>query len=89
MDPYDYIKDCVFVKLKPSKISGIGVFAIKDIPKDTILFQTWEGETGFYPISQNQLNELDDEVRRHIQDLFIYSSDFPKDTNIYVKLTNG
>jgi len=89
MDAYDYIKNCVYVKLKPSKISGIGVFALRDIKEDTLLFQLWEGETAFYPISQKQLYELDDELRQHIQDLFIYSSDFPKDTNIYVKLTNG
>jgi SET domain-containing protein len=89
MDAYNYIKNCVFVKLKPSNISGIGVFAIKDIVKDTLLFQLWEGETGFYPITQNQLSELNEELRQHIQDLFLFSSDFPKDTSIYVKLTNS
>ena len=32
---------------------------------------------------------LDEELRSHIRDLFLFSSDFPVDTNIYVKLTNG
>lgn len=89
IDAYNYIKNCVFVKLKPSNISGVGVFAIKNIEKDTFLFQVWEGETGFYPISQNQLNELDEDLKKHILDLFLFSTDFPNDTNIYVKLTNG
>lgn len=89
MDAYNYIKNCVFVKLKPSNISGIGVFAIKDIPHDIFLFENWSGETGYFPISQNQLNELDHGVSNHIKEIFIYSSEFPVDTNIYVKLTNG
>jgi SET domain-containing protein len=77
------------VKLKPSNISGIGVFALRNIKKETLLFNLWEGETGFYPISQQQLEMLDEELRSHIRDLFLFSSDFPVDTNIYVKLTNG
>ena len=56
---------------------------------ETLLFNLWEGETGFYPISQQQLEMLDEELRSHIRDLFLFSSDFPVDTNIYVKLTNG
>jgi hypothetical protein len=89
MNAFNYIKNHIFVKLKPSSIAGIGVFSLKDIPADTFLFKEWEGETGFYPISQTQLNELDFEIRNHIKDIFIYSINFPKDTNIYIKLTNG
>jgi hypothetical protein len=89
MDAYNYIKNNVFVKLKPSNISGIGVFALRNIEKDTLLFESWEGDTGFYPISQQELETLDEELRRHIRDLFLFSTDFPTDTNIYVKLTNG
>ena len=89
IDAYNYIKNCIFVKLKPSNISGLGVFALRNIKKETLLFNLWEGETGFYPISQQQLEMLDEELRSHIRDLFLFSSDFPVDTNIYVKLTNG
>ena len=89
MSPFEYIKNCLFVKLKPSKISGIGVFAIKDIPNDIFLFENWTGDTKYYPITQEELNQLDYEVARHIKEIFIYSSDFPQDTNIYVKLTSG
>jgi hypothetical protein len=65
------------------------VFAIKDIPIDTFLFEEWKNETGFYPISQVELNELNSELKEHILDTFEYTDDFPKDTDIYVKLTNG
>ena len=74
IDAYNYIKNCIFVKLKPSNISGIGVFALRNIKKETLLFNLWEGETGFYPISQQQLEMLDEELRSHIRDLFLFSS---------------
>lgn len=89
MDAYSYIKNHLFVKLRPSRISGVGVFSIRDIPIDTVLFKKWDGDTGFYPLSQSQLNLLDIEIQSHIKDIFIYSTDFPNDTNIYIKLTNG
>jgi hypothetical protein len=89
MDAFSYIKNHVFVRLKPSKIAGVGVFAIRDIPTHTFLFKEWESETGFYPISQAELNELGFELKTHILDMFEYTDEFPKDTNIYVKLTNG
>jgi SET domain-containing protein len=89
MDAYTYIKEKIFVKLKPSKISGVGVFAIKDIPEDTFMFEAWTGKTGFYPITENELSELDADLYRHIKDLFLFSTDFPKNTDTFIKLTNG
>jgi SET domain-containing protein len=89
MNAFDYINNHVFTRIKPSSISGIGVFAAKDIPEGTILFKEWDGLTGFYPISQEELLLLDDDIRRQVIDFFTYSTDFPNDTNIYVKLFNG
>ena len=89
MDAFSYVKNHVFVKLKPSPIAGVGVFSLRDIPIDTLLFKEWEGETGFYPISQLELNELDSELKTHILDMFEYTDEFPIDTNIYIKLING
>jgi hypothetical protein len=89
MEAYNYIKNCVFVKLKPSNISGVGLFAMKEIPENTPLFEVWTGESGYYPITQKQLETLDSEVSNHIRDIFILSEDFPNDTDIYVRLTKG
>ena len=44
MNVYSYISKNIFVKLKPSKIQGVGVFSIRDIPKDTYLFETWNDD---------------------------------------------
>jgi len=89
MDAIGYIKNHVFVKLKPSRIAGVGVFAIKEIPVNTHIFKIWEGETGIYPISQDEINSLEYDLQVHIRDLFQYSTDFPIDTNLYVRLING
>jgi SET domain-containing protein len=89
VNAYSYIKDKVFTKLQPSKTSGVGVFALRDIPKDTNLFELWQGDTGYHPVSEEQLKELPTKLYSHIKDIFLYSPDFPKDTNTYVYLTNG
>lgn len=89
MNAYNYISKNIFVKLKPSKVDGVGVFAIKDIPKDTFLFETWKGESGYFPIKEKELQKLPKDLYNHIKDIFLYSPDFPNDTNTYIQLTNG
>ena len=89
MNEFDYILNHVFVKLKPSKIQGVGVFALRDIPKDTYLFHLWEGDSGYYPIEESKLQTLPKELYFHIKDIFLYSPEFPKDTDTYIQLTKG
>ena len=89
MDVYSYILKNIFVKLKPSKIDGVGVFAIRDIPKDTFLFETWKGDSGYYPIKETELQKLPKDLYTHIKDIFLYSPEFPNDTNTYIQLTRG
>ena len=87
MTPFEYISTKIFVKLKPSRIQGIGVFAIKDIPFQTNPFEVWSGDTGLYPILESELLLLPNELYTHIKDIFLYGPDFPSDTRTYVKLT--
>jgi SET domain-containing protein len=89
VDVFDYILNHIFVKLKPSKIQGVGVFALRDIPKDTYLFDIWEGDSGYYPIEELKLQTLPKELYSHIKDIFLYSPYFPNDTNTYIQLTKG
>jgi hypothetical protein len=89
MTPFEYISTKVFVKIKPSKIQGVGVFAIKDIPEGIHLFELWTGDTETYPISEEDLQSLPKELYTHIKDIFLYGPEFPSDTNTYVKLTHG
>lgn len=89
MNAFEYISTKVFIKLKPSRIQGVGVFAIKDIPKNTNPFEVWSGDTGIYSISESELRSLPEELYNHIKDIFLYGPDFPTDTQTYVKLING
>lgn len=89
MNVYSYILNHVFVKLKPSRLQGVGVFALRDIPKDTFLFERWTGNTGSFAIPERQLRELPKELYTHIKDIFLYSPDFPLDTDTYIDLTKG
>jgi len=89
VNAYNYISKNIFVKLKPSKVDGVGVFAIRDIPKNTFLFETWNGDSGYFPIKEKELQKLPKDLYNHIKDIFLYSPDFPNDTNTYIQLTNG
>lgn len=89
MNAYSYILNHVFVKVKPSKLQGVGLFALRDIPAHTKLFEPWKGETGRYPITDQELNKLPEELYHHIKDIFLYAPDFPFNTDTFVTLTNG
>ena len=69
MKPFEYIKNFVNVKLSPSKIHGIGVFAMKDINIGESIFVEWEGKSGLYSITETELNSLDEIVKYHILDM--------------------
>ena len=89
MNPFSYIKNEVTVKLQPSRIAGVGVFAIQDIPKGTKLFQPWLGDTGNYFLREEDLKTLPKELYRHIKDLFLYHTDYPKVTDTCITLVRG
>lgn len=89
MNAYEYVSTKVFVKLKPSRVHGVGVFAIRDIPANTNPFEIWTGETGMYSLKEDDLKKLPRELYLHIKDMFGYGPDFPSNTDSYVKLTKG
>ena len=89
MSPFEYISNHVYTKIKPSRVAGVGVFAVREIPENTHPFQPWEGNTGYYPIKESDLLTLSKDLYEHIKDVFLYSPDFPKDTDTYVYLVNG
>ena len=45
MTPYEYIKNYVNVKISPSSIHGVGVFAMRDIEVGEDIFVNWEEES--------------------------------------------
>lgn len=69
MTAYEYIRDCVNVKLKASLIHGVGVFALCDIKEGEELFRVWEKESGEYTLTDSELNTLDRDVKEHLLDM--------------------
>jgi hypothetical protein len=63
--------DGVYTRLRPSKIHGVGVFAIRDIPKGTDLFPHDDAELVWKKKSVLGLGRLPKEIRRLYQDFCV------------------
>ena len=71
MTAYEYLQKYVVSILKPSHISGVGYFAVRDIKKGEQVFPNWEGETGIYIIPNERLKEIPREVLYLLDKYFI------------------
>jgi len=67
---YEYIANSVNVKLAPSKIHGVGIFAIRDIQSGEKLFTKWAGKSGLYYLTESELNTFDSNLKSHLYDMF-------------------
>lgn len=63
-----------YCRLQPSKVSGVGVVAIKDIPANTELFKG-QGNQQWHTFQINELEFLDKEVLKMIDDFFVIEKD--------------
>lgn len=70
MTPYEYIKNHVNVKLAPSKIHGVGIFALKTIEVGEKLFVEWPVESIECFLTHNEFYTLDKNVQNHLYDMF-------------------
>ena len=74
MTAYEYIKEYVNVKLGPSIIHGVGVFALRDIQEGEELFKLWNQESGEYVLSDDELNSFDEDIRTHLLHMYGYKN---------------
>ncbi len=70
MSPFEYLQNHVVSVIKPSRISGVGLFAIRDIDPGTHLFTPWSGESGVYSITHTELFQLSDHLQDHLLSIF-------------------
>ncbi len=63
-----------YCRLGLSKISGVGVFAVRDIPKNTNLFKGMI-EQKWHRFKMSELKNLDKEVKKMIDDFFVIEKD--------------
>jgi SET domain-containing protein len=66
------LRDC-YCRLQPSKIHGIGLFAVRDIPKGRNPFGIVPkyGDIGYVRITDDELNALPPRLSELIRELFI------------------
>jgi hypothetical protein len=69
MTPYEYINNCVNVKLSPSSIHGVGIFAMKDIEVGDDLFINWMGDSGVYYLTEDEINSVNDSIKSHLYNM--------------------
>jgi SET domain-containing protein len=74
------LRDC-YCRLRPSNIHGIGVFAVRDIPKGRNPFKTLPkyADFGYVRITDDELDALSPRLSELIRSLFI-----PADGTMYV-----
>ena len=63
------IKENTWARIKPSKIHGVGVFAVRKISSGTNLFP--ETRVNFEFITWNQLGHVSPSIRKMIHDFFV------------------
>jgi len=68
-----------YCRLQPSKISGVGVFAIKDIPQGINPFQGAQ-EPEWIEFNVEELKNLDKEILHMIDDFYVIE----KDGSVYI-----
>lgn len=67
------LKNDVYCRLGQSKIAGVGVFAIKDIPKGTNPFKDCD-IPGHITLSKKDLKGVDKEVIKYVRDMFVFEN---------------
>jgi SET domain-containing protein len=74
------LRDC-YCRLQPSKIHGIGVFAVRDIPRGRNPFKTIPkyADFGYVRITGEEMDALPPKLSKLIQELFI-----PTEGTMYV-----
>ncbi len=69
----DNLKNDTFCRLRPDEYGGVGVFAIKDIPKDVNPFYTTKGLIcpRIINVPDKEIQKLDPGVKKMIKDFFV------------------
>lgn len=71
----DYINNTVWCRLAPSQVHGVGVFAIRDIPKGTKLTDhtLWEPNHRWFRLKREDFDMLLPEIKTLILDRLFYT----------------
>lgn len=70
MNPYEYIKNHVNIKIASSKVHGVGIFALRNIEIGEALFVEWPNESIEYFLNHSDFSDLNENVQNHLYDMF-------------------
>lgn len=70
MTPIHYLSEKVSCVLNTSSLGGVGFFAVRDIQVGEVMFQPWEGPSGVYFITHEELFTLPDILQKSIFETF-------------------
>jgi len=62
----------VYCRLAPSNIEGVGVFAVRDIPENTIIFRN---TSEFVEVNKKFLSRINPNVAQLYKNFFVYDED--------------
>lgn len=65
----NHLQNDIYCRIKQSKIHGVGVFAIREIPKHTNPFLNCN-KCKYVPFTEKELQKVPNEVRKMIDDFF-------------------
>lgn len=72
MNIVDYINSTVFCTLRASPICGVGVFAIRDIAKGTVITDNYGQKPTIYSVSEDEFSRLLPEIQTLIRQRTIF-----------------
>lgn len=86
MTPIQYLTEKVSCILKPSKLGGVGFFAVRDIQVGEIMFEPWYGESGIYSITQDELFSLPEVLQRSIYETFSHKLSYIDKSGVEINI---
>lgn len=72
-----HLNSSVFCRLGASPIEGVGVFAIRDMPKGTPISNWYGGEMIAYEVTEEEFELIDPDVKRLITDRTAFIEGMP------------
>ena len=69
------IIECTYCRIKPSKVHGVGVFAVRDVASKTNLFPEASRYDKFFKVPEKVFDVADNEVKTMVSDFFSKSQD--------------
>jgi hypothetical protein len=71
-----HLKQEVYCRIMPSPVSGVGIFAIKDIPANIDPFLEEGEDKNWIPFEEKELSEIHPDVFKMIKDLLVFAEGF-------------